>query len=559
MISRHVARSLKYARDVTSGKISACKWVKLACQRQLDDLAREKSADWPYRFDNSRAERVCNFIENLPHIKGKWAGELIKLEPWQEFVLTTVFGWVRKTDGMRRFREMYLEVPRKNAKSTIAAGIGLYMFTEDGEPGAEVYSGATSEKQAWEVFRPARLMAKKAEGFKEHYGIEVNASNINVIDAAARFEPLVGDPGDGASPHCAIIDEFHEHDSPALYDTMATGMGARTQPLIVIITTSGSNLAGPCYDKRDQILKTLQRLEGFENEDIFGIVYTLDDDDDWTDFANWKKANPNFGVSVFEDYLRSRLREAIQRPNKQNIIQCKHLNQWMNVDAAYFDMLSWRVKCTVPGLRPEQFEGKRCWLALDLASKHDPAALMQLIPYENERGETHYAVFGRYYLHEEAAEGEDKAYYAGWAKEGWITLTPGDIIDYEYIKDDLRDLKSQFEIVEVPYDPFQATQLSTEMLSEGFPMVEYGATVPHFSEPMKELEALIRAGRVHHNGDPVLTWMLSNVVAHIDKKDCVFPNKERQENKIDGAVALIMALARAMMPQESHQVGIEVW
>ncbi|MCK9326399.1 MAG: terminase large subunit [Bacteroidales bacterium] len=556
--SNHVTRSLKYARDVTSGKITACKWVKLACQRQLDDLAREKSTDWPYQFDKSRAERVCNFIENLPHIKGKWAGSLVKLEPWQEFVLTTVFGWVRKVDGVRRFREMYLEVPRKNAKSTIAAGIGLYMLTEDGEPGAEVYSGATTEKQAWEVFRPARLMAKKADGFSEYYGVEVNASNLHVLDNAARFEPLVGDPGDGAGPHCAIVDEFHEHKTPVQYDAMITGMGARVQPLMVVITTAGSNLAGPCYDKRDQICKTLQRLEGFENEDIFGIIYTIDDEDDWADFKNWIKANPNFGISVFEDFLRARHREAIQRASKQNINRCKHLNQWMNADVAYFDMLALR-KCADMNLKIEQFAGKPCYLALDLASKIDVAELVCLFRYENERGQEEYAVFAKHYLPEDEADGDDKVHYSSWAKEGWLTLTSGNIIDYEYIKGDMRDLKSQFEVVEVPYDPYQATQLAVEMSGEGFPMIEYGATVSNFSEPMKNLDAMIRAGRFHYNGDPMLTWMFSNVVAHVDRKDNVFPRKERNENKIDGVVAIIMAMARAMMPPDSNNVGISIW
>jgi phage terminase large subunit-like protein len=329
---------------------------------------------------------------------------------------------------------------------------------------------------------------------------------------------------------------------------MITGMGARTQPLMVVITTAGSNLAGPCYDKRDQITKILDGV--FDNDEIFGIIYSIDDDDDWSDFRNWIKANPNYGVSVFEDYLRARHKESIQRASRQNIIRCKHLNQWMSADVAYFDMLAWR-RCTDTALRPEQFAGKPCFVALDLSSKIDLAALSMLFPYENGRGETHYALFVNHYLPEEAADGEDKSHYAGWAKEGWLTLTPGNVLDYEYIKDDLRDMKSQFQIMEVPYDPFQATQLSTEMLAEGFPMVEYGATVRNFSEPMKEMDSLIRSGRLHHNGDPVLAWAFSNVVAHTDKKDNVFPNKERAESKIDPAVASIMALARAITPIES--------
>ncbi len=528
-----------------SGAIASCKWVRLACQRHIDDLARQKTKAFQYRFDQAKAARACRFIENLTHIKGKWAGSEIRLGPWQKFIVCSIFGWVNKRTDLRRYREAYIEVARKNGKSQFAATIGLFALAGDDEPGAEVYSGATTEKQAWEVFRPARLMAKKDEDFQAHYGIVVNASNLAIPELASKFEPIVGNPGDGASPHCSITDEYHEHRTSDQYDTMLTGMGAREQPLALIITTAGSNIAGPCYDKRAQVCKILDKVSGFDNEDIFGIIFTLDDDDDWTDFNNWPKANPNFGVSVFEDYLRARHKEALQRASRQNIIRCKHLNQWMNAATAWMDMVAWR-KCADPALRPEQFVGKPCWIALDLASKIDLAELARIFKWQDDKGQDHYAAFCNHYLPEEEAETEDKTYYAGWAREGWITLTPGNIIDYGYIKDDLRDYKGQFEIQEVPFDPFQATQLSVEMLSEGFPMVEMGATVKNFSQPMKEWEALILSGRFHHNGDPVLTWMVSNVIAWRDKKDNIFPQKERKEAKIDGPVAIIMALSRAL-------------
>ena len=211
----------------------------------------------------------------MPHVKGEWARKrmTLKLEPWQKFILSTLFGWKRAKDGLRRFREAYIEVPRKNGKSCFVAPMGLYMLVADGEEGAEVYSGATTEKQAWEVYGPARIMAKRAEGFMEHYGVDVRAKNMNLIGSASRFEPLIGDPGDGASPHCAIVDEYHEHDSPRLYDTMITGMGARRQPLIIVITTAGFNLGGPCYDMRLRAGKVLDRT--LQDEELFAIVYTI--------------------------------------------------------------------------------------------------------------------------------------------------------------------------------------------------------------------------------------------------------------------------------------------
>ena len=272
----HVAIADAYAADVAAGRILACKWVRLACARYGRDRAREADAAWPYRLDLAKAERVCRFVELLPHTKGKWAAQrqLLKLEPWQVWILVTVFGFVRKKDGLRRFRKSVKVVPRKNGKSALSAPVGLYMLAADGEFGAEVYSGATTEKQAWEVFRPARLMAQATPELLAQFGIQVNASNIHILANGSRFEALIGKPGDGSSPSCAIIDEYHEHDTPDQHDTMLTGMGAREQPLMWIITTAGDNLAGPCYD---ELLTGRKVLEGvLEDEELFFVEYTID-------------------------------------------------------------------------------------------------------------------------------------------------------------------------------------------------------------------------------------------------------------------------------------------
>jgi len=540
----HVNKANKYARDVVAGRIPACKWVKAACQRHLDDLKREKDADYPFKFDRLKAEKYCQFAEKMPHVKGDWAKrkELIVFQPWQCFIWCCVYGWLRKKDDLRRFREVYAEIPRKNSKSIQSAIAGHYMFTSDGEIGAEVYSGATSEKQAWEVFGPARQMALQAKGFKDFFDVEINAKTLSILRTNSKFEPIIGKPGDGASPTCAIVDEYHEHQTPDLYDTMLTGMGARFQPLQVVITTAGWNLGSPCYDKRDQVCKMLDGV--IQNDELFGIIYTIDTHDDWTDFAVWKKANPNFGISVFEDYLKARLLEATQRASRQNIIRCKHLNQWMSVGTAFFNMKKW-ADCADPALQLSDFEGERCWIAIDLASKIDIAAKMRLFKREID-GFYHYYIFGSYYLPEAAAEGSDKAHYQGWAKDGWITLTDGNRIDFEIIEEDLKEDAKTFEVVEVPHDPWGAPQFVTNMQKEGLTMVEVPQTVNYLSEPMKEMDALILDDKIHHNGDPVLTWMISNVVAKLDKKDNVFPYKERNESKIDGAVGSIMAIGRAI-------------
>lgn len=283
----------QYARNVVRGKIPACQFVIQACQRHIDDMAAEKSKKFRYRFDKDMAEKAAKFIQLLPHTKGEWAFKRmpITLEAWQLFIVCCAFGWVQKGSKLRRFREVYTEIPRKNGKSAISAGVALYCFTCDNEFGAEVYSGATTEKQAWEVFRPARLMCKRTPLLVEAFGIEVNASNLNRPEDGARFEPLIGNPGDGASPHCAIVDEYHEHPTDSLYTTMLTGMGARRQPLMWAITTAGYNIEGPCYDKRREVIEMLNGT--VPNEELFGVIYTVDEGDDWTDPKVLEKANPN--------------------------------------------------------------------------------------------------------------------------------------------------------------------------------------------------------------------------------------------------------------------------
>jgi len=418
------------------------------------------------------------------------------------------------------------------------------MFAADGEFGAEVYSGATTEKQALEVFRPARLTCKRTPALAEAFGVTINASNLVKHDDGSRFEPLVGNPGDGASPSCSIIDEFHEHATPALYDTMVTGMGARSQPLNLIITTAGSNLAGPCYMKRDQVIRILRGA--IDNDEIFGLIYTVDPDDDWTELATLIKANPNYGVSVDANYLQSRLRDAIQTASRQAIFKTKHLNIWVGARNAWMNMQKWP-KC--PDRAPlSELVGRPCYMSLDLASKIDVAVKCLLFPpYE---GDTRYHVHMKFYLPEDMVESgstTNASHYAGWAKQELMTLTPGNTIDFSYIMDDMRDDAETYDVLECVYDPWQATQLATQMLSEGLNMIELANNSKNFSEPMKEIEKLVFTKLLAHGNCPILTWMMSNVVAKLDNKDNIYPVKEFYENKIDGPVALIMAMNRVVV------------
>ena len=318
-----------YARAVVAGKILACRWIKLLCQKHLDDLELQAEDSYPYKFEPAKAEKVAKFLQLLPHTKGKWAGkrELIKLEPWQLFSVCVPFGWLRKKDGTRRYRTMLVFVPRKNGKSIIGGGLGVYMFTADGEFGAEVYSGATTEKQAWEVFRPAKQMIERTPELREHFGVEVNASNMARLEDGSRFEPVIGKPGDGSSPSCAIVDEYHEHQDSTLFDTMETGMGAREQPVMLVITTAGSSIGGPCH----QLVRDSERmLEGvIDRPDLWPALFTIDQGDDWTSEEALRKANPNFGISISEDFLLARQRDAMQSATRQATFRTKHLNEWV--------------------------------------------------------------------------------------------------------------------------------------------------------------------------------------------------------------------------------------
>ena len=561
--SSYIAIAKQYAQSVVSGAIPACRWVQLACQRQLNDLARFKGKDSPYRFNpklsdrNGRgfhpADNLCAFIERLPHVKGPLAGEPISLEPWQVFILTTVFGWVTP-DGKRRFRRSYIEVPRGNAKSTLSSAVALYMLAADHEGGAEVYSLATTRDQARIVFGDAQTMARRSPGFRTRFSVNVGAHNMHVLASGSKFEALSaeGSTLDGLNIHFGCVDELHAHKTRTVYDVVETGTGKRDNSLLWVITTAGSNRAGICYEVRTFVSKLLDGV--FEDDTQFGIIYGLDDGDDWTSENALIKANPNWGISVRPEILGPLQAKAMQLPSAVNNFKTKHLNEWVNADTAWMDMRAWDA-CADTSLDIDNFIGQPCWIGLDLASKTDIAALILIFAHPEISDA--YLTFGKYYLPEDTVHSAGNSQYSGWMRIDRLTVTPGNVIDFSWIEADLLDMASRFAIQAVAFDPFQATQLSTRMLAEGLPMIEVRPTVLNFSEPMKILEALVLQKKLAHDGDPVLTWMASNVVAHLDVKDNIYPRKERPENKIDGIVALIMALSRAIKPGDAVVLGAD--
>jgi len=545
----HVDKANAYIAAVLSGEIPACKWVRLACERQRDDLANPPGG---YRFDNDRAGRVCRFVEMLPHIKGEWAGQPLKLEPWQCFVLTTAFGWVGE-DGRRRFKTTYIEVPRKNGKSALSSGVALYMLSADGEGGAEVYSAATTRDQARIVWDDAKRMVERSEGLRR-IGVGASAHAIHKLNDASTFKALSRDQGgnlDGLNVHCAIVDELHAHKTRDVWDVLETATGARRQPMLWAITTAGFNRAGVCFEVRTYLQKILSGAH--TDPEFFGAIWSIDDTDRWDDPTVWQKANPNWGVSVKPDDIARKARKAMEMAAATNNFLTKHLNVWVNADTAWMDMRKWQ-GCEDDMQTLDEFEGCHCWIGIDLASKIDIAEVS--IVFERA-GNLH--VFNRHYLNEDATEDGRNSQYQGWASDGRLIVTPGNVTDYAYIEDDLCELARRFSVRAIGYDPWQAVYLANRLTERGLPMVEVRQTVQNLSEPMKYLQAMVYSGKLRHDGDPVLSWMVSNVVAHLDAKENIYPRKQSPENKIDGVVALIMALGRYINERNDGEADISDW
>lgn len=531
----YARRARAWARRVVEGKIPNGAHAIAACQRFLSDLSRIGDPDFPYRLTDDGG-RWCEFLEKLPHVKGQWAQrhELLVLSDWQIFCIVNMYGWVHAKKHLRRFTAAYIEVPRKNGKTFMVAGLGIGHLTIDHEFGAEVYCGATTEAQAWEVFRPARMICLRDPDIAEAFGIDVNAKTLYRISDAARFQPVIGNPGDGSSPSAAIVDEFHEHQNSNMIDTFRTGMGARAQPMLIMITTAGSDMGGPCYAVRSDAINIL--TGAVSDERVFAIIFGVDDGDEWDTEAALVKANPNIDISVSRDFLLGELAQARRSSTKQSAYRTKHLNQWVGAKQAWMNMLAYQA-CRKRDAAIEKHRGERCIVGVDLASKLDVASVAIFFPDSG-------AAFVRHYLPEDTILKGGNTRYRAWHAEGALIATPGNVIDYERIEDDLKELSAVAQIMEVAYDPFQAVQFATRLEAAGFAMVQYGQTVRNMSEPMKELEAMIINKRIHFDHDPVLMWMFGNVVAKLDKKDNIFPNKERDENKIDGVVALIMCVGR---------------
>lgn len=548
-----------YARAVIANEIVACHLVKLACKRHLRDLELGGERGLVWRPDAAQF-RIDFYPQFLRHSKGEWARKPMELAPWQKFITGSVHGW-KRADGTRRFRVVYEEIPRKNGKSTQAAGVGIDMLVCDDEPGAEIYATATKKEQARIVFDEAKRMVASSPALSAE--LARFKSNISVDGTASKFEPLSSDEKtlDGLNPHCVLIDELHKHKTRALLDVMDTAVGARRQPLIWIITTAGDDSPESVYaQENDYATKVLEGT--LDDDDVFAFIATIDKDDKWDDPVAWAKANPNLGISVKLDDLERQARKAAKSPSAQSAFKRLRLNIRTSAADRAIDMGVW-AKNGGERFGLADMKGRKCWGGLDLSSKVDISARTLLFEPDEPGGRMR--VLARFWMPldtlEQRAE-KDRVPFRKWVDDGYIDVTPGNVIDHNLIEEAVLGDTEDFDLQSMAYDPWNATQLAASLLEKGVPMVEFIQGLRSYSEPTKDLLALLIDTKLDHGDNPVLRWMASNLKTHRDKNENLMPHKLHSTGRIDGITALIMANGRRMQPAEEGfgpDYEVKVW
>lgn len=573
--------ALQYCHDVRSGVRTAGQLEKFAVKRFLNDLNRsgiplgtgdeelEKllttlkigskppDINFEFRFDVERAQHACFFIETCPHVEGELARlkrdgtrHLLVMSPWQVFVTVNIFGWVNY-EGLRRFTYVYLEVAKKNGKTTWLAAVGLYMGFIDGEPGANVYAAATTRDQANILFGAAKTMVAYSPKMQERFGITKQEYSIFQTTTNSSFKALSQDRDgskDGYNVHCGLIDELHAHKDSGMYDIVSNGIASRFQPLLFAITTAGKDTTSVCYRER-KIVVAILKGEAI-HERYFGMIFCLDKGDDWKDPKNWPKANPNYGISVKPEYLQGMADKCKISPANEAIFRQKHLNEWVGaVDG-------WLAESVVSNCEVEvsykEFKGVVGFGGYDLASRLDLASWDEMRP-RFEDGKIIWYVFAHSYINErvmmstEAINGEMRPdEYPVWRDDGWLIETPGASTDFNRIKEDILAHHLDYPFYEVGHDPYHAEQVTADLLDAGLNVIEVPQRTEFLNPAMRWIEVLIAENRIRFCGDPVLKWCILNVVVKEDAKECIFPRKISRAKKIDAAVGMIIAASRAM-------------
>ncbi len=535
-----------YMHGVMDGTIAASRLIKLAVERHLRDL--DTGAERGLHFDRTAAQHAIDFFGFLRHSKGEWAGQPFVLEPWQQLLVWVLFGW-KRADGLRRFRTAYIELPRKNGKSTLAAGIALYMLTADGESGAEVYVAATKRDQAKIVWGEAVKMRAASPALSKMITYWRASDSLLVEPTSSVLRPLGADEDtlDGLNVHGAIIDELHAHKTRGVVDVLETATGARRQPLQFEITTAGYDQNSVCWEHHEY---ARQILEGAIADDSwFVFVACLDEGDDWTDPSVWAKANPNYGVSVKPDDLQRKCDKARRLPAAQNAFRRLHLNQWTQQSDRWIDLGLWDENAGE--VDEAALEGRTCYGGLDLSAVSDITAWVLVFPRDTDPEELD--ILARFWCPKARLEDETNKYrdqYQAWAAAGLLNVTDGNAVDYQFVKAAILADAQRFHLVDLNVDRlFQGYQLSQELADEGLTVFGMGQGFLSMAIPMKEFERRLLGKKLHHGGHPVLRFMANSVAVKQDAAGNLKPDKAESQGRIDGIVAAVMALDRAMRQQ----------
>lgn len=526
---------MQYAKDVMKGKIMSGELVKLTIQRHLKDL--EEGHKRGLYFDEHAAQHALDFFQFIKHSKGQLAGQTFEPAPFQAFKIWVLFGW-KNEDGTRRFRYAYNEVARKNGKTTEASAIANYLFIADGVAGAEVYTAATKKDQAKIAFNEAKLQVMQSSLLRKHVGIHRN--NMHILSTAAKMEPLAAeaDKQDGLNPSGIILDEFHAaKDKGSQFHVLKSATGSRTQPLFYIITTAGFNKESACFKLRKTCVEI---LKGIKTDDtMFAMIFNQDESDEWKDESTWIKSNPNLGNSISIKYLQDECRQAINSPSQEVNFKTKHLNMWTDSSIAWINDDLW-MKCNKP-FDPSKLLGRECYGGLDLANTGDINAFVLVFP--DEEGENFDVQCHFWCPESKAKENKDQVDYALWARQGFINLTPGNVTDHRIIEKDILKITQNHQLKSLAFDRALAySGIAQNLIDEELPMHEFGQGFLSMSEPTKELERKIKLEQINHFGNPVLRWMASNVELRIDPAANIKIDKGKSTSKVDGMVALVMAL-----------------
>jgi len=511
-----------------------------------------------YYFDEQEANRAITFFEKfLRHSKGEFAGKPFILEPWQKKIVSDVWGWRRTADKLRKYRILFLEVPRKNGKSTLAAGLALLLTFADKEPGAEVYGAAADTGQARIVFDEAKKMMFQSPSLMKR-GKPYLKSLVHMKGAlpVGKFEVISADAHTkhGFNSSGIIFDELHAQPNRELWDVLTTSTGSRRQPLTVGITTAGWDRKSICWEVHEYAERVISGV--FEDPTFYGVIYGADVNEDWTDPGVWARANPNLGISLRMDYMERECQHALQSPAYENTFRRLHLNQWTEQETRFIPMERWRAGGPLEhsvewrAETMERMKGRMCYAGLDLSTRYDLTALVLVFPPHGD--ENGYTVLPWFWIPEENMHERikrDRVPYDVWVREGFVQATPGNIIDHAFVRSQLKDLNERFKIREIAFDRWGAGEISVALQGDGFTLVEFGQGFASMSAPMKEMLSLILAGRLSHGGNPVMTWNAASVTALQDAAGNVKPvkpDRQKSANRIDGIVALIMGLARAI-------------